>query len=377
MFEEDEQNQQPPSTRLLIFAIAVTILTIATIVLIFVFNISSTEYFIVPIGLTIISLITASLLIRWKDLLALVRKLLHKTSFGTIERQLWRSKTSSNNQQFVSSSNNSSSLARLKALAQRNLPFSMSALLSILIILGICTLIYGYVNRMLPLIVIASISIVITILQILLILFLVEEKTRPVPTDTISYPPPPIQEDDTHILRKEIRYTYSSDGKTMSQYKHLQIKALKDDITDFIDRYRWTGSGKCILKSLTPGFRITRQFKVRGEIWNYFAVTFPQPLKKDDVVEFSIQWDLLDQIQIAIPFLSTMIERETDYLSLQVFLPSAPKRAYFYEFANFIDTLPVETKEIFWNPEDKSIYCEVPNPQKYHKYLIRWYANEN
>lgn len=375
MIDTGEQSPKPPSTKLLTFAIAVTILTIATIVLIFVFNITSTEYFIVPIVLTIISLITASLLVNWKDLLFLAGKLLHIISPGAQEKELPRSRASATTQQLVPESpKHGNLLGSLKSLVQRHLLIFMSILLAILILLAISILLYGYLNRTLPLIIVASASILTTVLELMLVLLLVEEKTRPISTDTISYPPP-IKEGDVRVLRKEIVYTYAQDGKTMTQFKRLQIKALKDGITEYIDRYRWTGSGKIGVKSMTPGFRISRQFRVPGEIWNYFAVAFPKPLEVDEVVEFTIQWDLVDQNRIAIAFLSTMIERDTEYLSLEVSLPTPPKRAYYYEFESFIDTLPVETKEVFWNPKEKSIRCEVPNPQKYHKYLIRWHVN--
>ncbi len=98
-------------------------------------------------------------------------------------------------------------------------------------------------------------------------------------------------------------------------------------------------------------------------------------MHKGDVVDFTIEWRLIDEEGSALPFLSTMIDRETKYLLLQVNLPEelAPKRAYFHEYGNYIDTLPIYTEAITWSPATKSITYEISHPKLYHKYSIRWY----
>lgn len=195
------------------------------------------------------------------------------------------------------------------------------------------------------------------------------------PIDTREYPPPPIE--NIEILRKELVYEYLADGKTIYQRKYLSIRLLRDNINSYTDRYRWTGSGKCNLRSLTPEFEITNQHEREEEesIWCYFSVKFPHPYHKDDVIEFTIEWELVDEEKKAVPFLSTMIDHETKYLFLQVILPDelAPQRAYFHEFTHFKETLPSETRKVQWSPASRSIMYEVTEPKKDHKYTIRWY----
>jgi len=268
----------------------------------------------------------------------------------------------------------------------------LSAILSILGVLGLGTLVAAFVGHLLILLIPGVGILLITPLLAIIFYSFLEEKGRieqaanhlsaspekkigPVPTDTIEYPPPP--KEDVAILRKEIVYEYMSDGKTMFQRKHLRMQMLHDNIHAYTDRYRWTGSGKCILRSLQPEFVITNQHEQEeGEdTWNYFSVKFPGPYHKDDIVEFTIEWEMVDEEGQAVPFLSTMIDYETKYLLLHVVLPHerAPKRAYFHEFADFKDKLPSETRKVQWSPASRSIICEVPNPKKYHKYTIRWY----
>lgn len=202
-------------------------------------------------------------------------------------------------------------------------------------------------------------------------------------TDTISYPPPPSAarqgQGDVAILRKEIVYEYLTDAKTMYQRKHLQIQALQETLAAFTDRYRWSGNGTCNLRSLTKGFEVTNQYIDYEGMWTYFDVHFPFPLHRGETYEFTIEWILVDETSTALPFLSTMIDRETQYLLLEVKLPEelAPTRATFHEYANYIDTLPSFTKRVQWSPATKSIRYDVIKPERYHKYLIRWYRDSN
>ncbi|HLZ80086.1 MAG TPA: hypothetical protein VKP04_00505 [Ktedonobacteraceae bacterium] len=277
----------------------------------------------------------------------------------------------------------------------------MSSVLGILAFLGLSAAAYGLNIHVLPLLLIGISIVTVSIILFISFYTLLEEnmKTKAIssnehantailpstataeklsakthPTDTIEYPPPLPQ--DVEILRKEIVYEYLADGKTIYQRKYLEIKALSNGLPNFKDRYRWTGRGQCTVSSLTPGFRITDQHKVVEQIWDYFNVTFPYPLQAGEVIEFALEWKLFDEEKIAVTFLSATIDRETKYLLLQVNLPPemAPKRAYFHDFANYIDTLPARTQPIQWSPATKSITYEVNKPQKYHKYLIRWYS---
>ena len=273
----------------------------------------------------------------------------------------------------------------------------LSAVLTILTFLGLGSAAYGYINQILP---VTLIGIGVFVLSVMIFIFLytlleskmkaqsistvnnpsgssIEDKTKvlPISTDTIVYPTPP-REDEVEILQKEIAYEYSKDGQTMWQRKRLHIKALKNGVDRFTDRYRWTGSGKCTVQMLTPDFQITNERKEEfTALWDYFDVTFPHPLHKGEEIDFTLEWELFDEQKIAVPFLATLIDRETKHLLLQVVLPPklAPTRAYCHEFANNIDTLPIVTHPIKWSAATQRISFDVPNPKKYHKYSIRWY----
>jgi hypothetical protein len=272
----------------------------------------------------------------------------------------------------------------------------IATILSILSFLGVGSALFGFTNSLLPLTMVGATIFILSILIFIVFLTLLEEKTRlhlgsvstsahaqatpnaentsvkPISTDTIQYPPP-LADEEAEILLKEIVYEYTPDGQTLWQRKRLKMSSLRNGLSHYTDRYHWTGNGKCIVRSLTSGFIVINTRK--EEIWDYFEVKFPHALRKGEEVDFTIEWELHDIEKIAIPFLSTMIERETKYLLLRVILPRdlAPKRAYSYEFANYLDTLPVATEEIYWSAATCALSYEVSQPKRNHKYLIRWY----
>lgn len=193
---------------------------------------------------------------------------------------------------------------------------------------------------------------------------------------TVPFPPQLVSkesEEDFEILRKEIVYEYGPDGKSMVQRKHLEIRILKDHIKSYGDKYRWTGKGKCNVTSPTKEFKIINQHKGDEGLWDYFDVAFPHPMKKNDVVTFAIEWELFDEEGEAKQFLATVIDRKTESLLLQVKLPSEPKRAYFYEYENYTDEDPLFGQLIHWSFATKSLSYEIIQPQKKHKYLIKWF----
>lgn len=251
----------------------------------------------------------------------------------------------------------------------------LSTIATLITFLGLGSVVFGYIAGILPLV---FVGIGILILSVILFIFIytlaVEVKKGVANSPTITVYPPPQTRGEFDLLLKEVVYQHFPDGKTMSQRKRFKIRVLRDGVDRFMDRYRWTGTGKCTIKSLTSGFNVANHRK--EEFWDYFDVIFPHPLRKNEEADFTIEWELFDAGQAAVPFLSTMIDYETKHLSMRVILPPdlAPKGAYCYEFANYIDTLPISTQPTQWDAATQSINYDVPRPKKYHKYLIRWYS---
>jgi len=231
--------------------------------------------------------------------------------------------------------------------------------------LGILSTVAGWINNAIWLIIVGVIVSIVSVI-VLYFLYILLKKIEPLG----SAPLFAIGKSPVKIIFKEITYQYLPDGQTMYQRKHFELQALQDDVESFTDRYLWTGMGKCIVKSLTPDFKIVN--KRREEFWDYFDVLFPRPLKKGEEVSFVIEWDLFDESKKAIPFLSTMIDFPTERLLMRVILPPnlAPEWAYCREYKNYIDRIPINEKKIQCNPMKYDITYDVPHPKRYHKYLI-------
>lgn len=346
------RNSETYSLKLLILAVVLSSFTIVTLIFAILHNGNSILAFFISTILTIVSLILAIFSFEGPAKILNVQNIF---SFDLLLRN-FRKLT------FFSQAVQTTS--------------SLLILLALFAILGLSSFLFGVFNYLPPLAIVGGLVFLLTILLTMTSYRLIHEKAEPllsapIPTDIIRAS----NLDEFIILRKEIVYEYLPDGITMLQRKKLRIQSLKNGITHFIDKYRWTGSGQCSIKVLTPDFIISDQREEGVTPWNFFEVKFPHSLKKNEVVDFTIEWELVDERRSGVPFLSATIDTETKYLSLKVLLPDElkPSRAYSYEFANYIDAVPIETNEIAWNQTTKSLDFEVSLPKKYHRYLIRWY----
>ena len=255
----------------------------------------------------------------------------------------------------------------------------LAILVTLLAFLGLGSAVFGYSNGLLPLLIVGIVVVILSVLLLIFIYTFALELKRAISSVNIAagvvptYPDPQ-SEQEVELLLKEIVYQYFPDRQHLRQRKRFRVRALRDGVDSFTDRYKWTGSGQCDVKSLTSGFTVTN--RRTEEFWDYFDVGFPHAIRKDEEVDFTIEWELFDAAQAAVPFLSTMIDYDTKHLTMNVILPPelAPKGAYCYEFYNYIDRLPMSTQATQWDAARQSISYDVPHPKKYRKYMIRLYS---
>jgi hypothetical protein len=251
------------------------------------------------------------------------------------------------------------------------------ASLIFLALLGIGILAYGYISRTLELVIIGIVLFFFSLIFSSNIYTLLHKKLESVlnsatPFDAKKFLP---NNNEFIINRCTIVYEYLPDGITLFQRKRLEIEARRSGLTNFTNKYRWTGSGSCTVKVIPPDFQIANEYEEEIPSWEYFDVVFPHALQKGEKTEFEVEWELVDEKNTAVKFLSTTIDTETTNLVLEVILPTnlAPKRAYAYEFTKYIDVVPIETNEIKWDQKSNKLHLEVRHPKKYYRYLIRWY----
>lgn len=124
---------------------------------------------------------------------------------------------------------------------------------------------------------------------------------------------------DFEIIDKRIVFHYESREK-VRYVRHYKLRALKDNLLGFPDTYRWTGSGKCIIRSGRSDQEIVSE-PSRNE-WNGFVVKFYSPPKRGTEISCEVIWELDDVAGTAVPFISATINEPTRRLVLEVHLAS-------------------------------------------------------
>ncbi len=115
------------------------------------------------------------------------------------------------------------------------------------------------------------------------------------------------------IIEKEIYYEYFS--RTRLQYrKRILLRALRNNLDTYHDKYHWTGQG-----TVRPKSTIKEQQYLetnRKSVWQFYEIKFQRSLRKGEEIETEILWDLEDSAGTALPFISATIEEPTRLLTL-------------------------------------------------------------
>lgn len=179
----------------------------------------------------------------------------------------------------------------------------------------------------------------------------------------------PALDPDFHIVESRILFEYSNPSK-VTYKKSYRLRAMRQGLDEFVDKYHWTGSGKCALRSGKEDHqvRLTRQ----KNVWQLFSVTFPKSLNRGEEIDTEVIWDLDDIDGKAVPFISSTIHDPTDKLVLSVRLaPVLGVKKVTCEHAvdigahKVINSTQLELRDDFaeWT---------VEQPDLLHHYEMRW-----
>jgi len=175
---------------------------------------------------------------------------------------------------------------------------------------------------------------------------------------------------DYRLLEKELTYEYQ-DKTHMVYKKRNMLKALKNNLDGYHDKYRWTGKGTVETKSAIKEhlFRESQQ----KCIWQFYEINFQKFLKKGETIETELLWDLEDIEGRAVPFFSATIEEPTDCLKFNLSLnPELGVKEAICEVSFSIGAKkPLQTKTVLL---DRNGYAEwiINNPKLLHHYEMRW-----
>lgn len=175
------------------------------------------------------------------------------------------------------------------------------------------------------------------------------------------------------VLKKEYSYEYL-DKSNMKFKKVIQLQALINNLDRFHDRYCWSGWGKVTPKCENKEFQYVPT--VRRGVYQEYDILFDRKLKKGDMIDVCISFELEDISGTADPHMSTTISAPTDHLILRVIIPRQfrVKKAIAEVLPNSDYYNPFETQIIDFEHHEK--YCEAKyeksRPKLLHIYSMRW-----
>lgn len=182
----------------------------------------------------------------------------------------------------------------------------------------------------------------------------------------VSYPHPGF---DLRILEKRIIYRVDDDG-VLHFSRRLKVKALKNNVDRYIDKYVWTGGGSALP---TPGVGVD-EIRPRGTagIWTFYDSSFIQNLRRGETLEISANWPELDASKSR-PFVSTASDEPTSRIVFELSIPAKFRRddnAKLEEMRSIESIFPFKTEDGSFN--DKGDLTWEIKPGHYRHYRIRW-----
>lgn len=175
-----------------------------------------------------------------------------------------------------------------------------------------------------------------------------------------------------HVLEKVITYQYLS-ATTMKYSRKLRLKALRNGLGAYSDKFRWTGSGEIKIRSINPAQLVT--LTRRKSVWQIYEVRFEKSLNKGDIIDIEILWDLEDREGTAVPFFSTTVEEPTDLLRFTLTLvPSLGVSTVTWEIASGIGAMTPFKSDVLPLDKHGEVSWEIKKPRLLHYYELRWHV---
>jgi hypothetical protein len=178
---------------------------------------------------------------------------------------------------------------------------------------------------------------------------------------------------DFHIIEKHISIHYQS-PEDVEYRRRYKLRCRRRGQDTFHDKFHWTGGGVPQLKCVDNNHTVT--LGRLKNVWQYYDVTFPKALKKNESIETEIIWTLRNVDKKMVPFISTTLIEPTDHLKFSVFLckelgvnevfcEHAPELGSDQPFSTH--TVPLDQGHASWS---------IANPKILHHYEVRWIPHE-
>jgi hypothetical protein len=118
------------------------------------------------------------------------------------------------------------------------------------------------------------------------------------------------------------------DPRRQVQFTKIKIRANRDDVAFFRNRYYWTGQGENRLRVLGSGQRIVAEGVATDSQRRYYYVLLERPLSRGQTAIIHIRQDLFDTGHTFHPVLAKSLNEPVGELTLRVVYPTGlePRR---------------------------------------------------
>jgi hypothetical protein len=179
----------------------------------------------------------------------------------------------------------------------------------------------------------------------------------------------PLIDANFEILDLKILYDHK-EINNMVYTKRKRIRALKDNLDRYIDRYNWTGKGTVAPKSLRKS---EKYFETeRRSTWQYYEMKFEKPLKKGEELDVGVIWELDDLENKSVPFISATLEEPTQSLSLKVKFPNDSVVDHVIKETSPFIGAKMPFSSIREEISENEYEWIIPNPKLLFHYELRW-----
>lgn len=174
---------------------------------------------------------------------------------------------------------------------------------------------------------------------------------------------------DFEILELEIIYDHKQQNR-MVYTKRKRLRALRNGLDRYFDRYRWTGGGTVAMRSSMKGQQIVTE--ERRSVWQFYAIKFNRKLGRGEEIQTEVVWELEDIENVAVPFLSSTVEEPTARMILKV---KFPPELNVEEVIREISPVMGARKPFSTTP-DKTAHSEytwtIASPKLLYHYEVGW-----
>ena len=111
----------------------------------------------------------------------------------------------------------------------------------------------------------------------------------------------------------------------------------------------------------------------RKNIWRFYEIRLQKTLKKGDIIDTEVIWELEDLENIAVPFISATVEEPTNIIKLNLSIPTTfGVREVTCQISSSIGA--EKPFDSFTRPLDKhgEATWEINNPKLLYHYEMKW-----